>query len=153
MCINSLGSGIGESEINYEFLIAINDQRPDSEQRYMLEHWSQLVEVTVSVNQVSRNKKLQWGAVTFLAIYAYYTQLLSLVDKILYKGEDKFDTMHAIVRSESVAPPIINLCAGWRYLNRFTIPAPSVTRKRLRYSLNRGLGVPHSWSGRFDGEK
>jgi hypothetical protein len=107
----------------------------------------------VSENQVSRNKKQQCGALTFLAIYAYYTQLLSLVGKIPYKGKDKFDTMHALVSSESVAPPILNLGAGWRYLNRFTIPAPSVPRKRLRYSLHRGLGVPQSWSGRFEGEQ
>jgi len=65
-------------------------------------------------NQVLWNKKLECGAVTFLAFYAYYTQLLSLMGTILYKGKDKFDPMHAILRSESVAPPILNLGAGWR---------------------------------------
>jgi hypothetical protein len=80
----------------------------------VLEHWSKPAEMTVDENQVLRNKKLKRGAVTFLAIYACYIQLLSLMGKILYKGEGEFDPMHAILRSESVAPPILNLGAGWR---------------------------------------
>jgi len=43
--------------------------------------------MTMDENQVLRNKELKCGAVTFLAIYAYYTQLLSLMGKILYEGE------------------------------------------------------------------
>ena len=80
----------------------------------MSEHRSKPAEMTVDENEVLRNKKLKCGAVTFLAFYAFYAQLLSLIGTILYKGEDKFDPMHAIVRSESVAPPILNLGAGWR---------------------------------------
>jgi hypothetical protein len=80
----------------------------------VLEHWSKPAEMTVDENQVFRNKKLKCGAVTFLTIYAYYTHLLSLMGKILYKGEDKFNPMRAIPRSEIVTPPILNLCAGWR---------------------------------------
>ena len=91
-----------------------NDQRPDSEERYVLEHWSKPAEMTVDENQVLRKEKRKCGAMTFLAIYAYYTQLLSLMGKILYKGKDEFDPMHPILRSESVAPPILNLGAGWR---------------------------------------
>jgi hypothetical protein len=80
----------------------------------MLEHWSEPAEMTVDENQVLRNKKLKCGSVTFLAIYAYCTQLLSLMGKILYKGEGEFDPIHAILRSVIVAPPIVNLGAGWR---------------------------------------
>jgi len=53
----------------------------------VLEHWSKPAEMTMDENQVLRNKELKCGAVTFLAIYAYYTQLLSLMGKILYEGE------------------------------------------------------------------
>ena len=80
----------------------------------MLEHWSKPAEMTVDENQVLRSKKLKCGAVTFLAIYAYYTQLLSLMGKILYKCEGTFNPMRSILRSEIVAPHILNLGAGWR---------------------------------------
>jgi hypothetical protein len=64
-----------------------SDQRPDSEERYVLEHWRKPAEMTVDENQVLRNKKLKCDAVTFLAICAYCIQLLSLMGNILYKAK------------------------------------------------------------------
>jgi hypothetical protein len=128
----------------------------------MLEHWSKPAEMTMDENQVLRNKKRKCGAVTFLAIYVYYTQLLSFMGKILYKGEDEFDPMHLILRSESVAPHCVakvwprpfstsvldegNFAGSRSWPLQFLGKAPS-----NRYIWR--LGVPQNWSGRFEGGK
>jgi len=56
-------------------------------------------------------------------------------------------TMKARGGSTGLAPLILNLHTIWRWVLSCCTP-----RKELRYPVNRRLGGPHSWSGRFGKE-
>jgi hypothetical protein len=54
--------------------------------------------------------------------------------------------------NRSMAPPTLNLGAGWKCVVNFT-PRPIDPTKSPRYPLNMRLGGPQSWSGRFREQK